>query len=232
MLATLASVPAGSDARLSYVPHSRRPNGMPHEVKIKWLGVDVGANVVRFTCSIGGRGEKTFAVPIDDVGKPWRADGTWHLRVSGYLDADAGAPYRYVPGSHVAVYVENTPARDVGANSQFTLIGSFTLDLTNPGPIRAKVVDESNRLYAHLYGVHADHRYAAYVTATAYARFDRANLPSANRAELEQVEAAYARVRAHLGNPASPLEIPDDDAVCKFARDAGPNVGNPLWLKL
>jgi hypothetical protein len=74
---------------------------MPHEVGIRWTGVDVRANVVRFTCAIGSHGERSYAVPIDDVGRPWCPDGTWHIRVSGYLDHTPLEPYRYIPGSHV-----------------------------------------------------------------------------------------------------------------------------------
>jgi hypothetical protein len=102
LLATLASIPPDSEACLSYIPLRRRPDGMPHEVKIRWVGIDAEANVVRFKCAIGNHGEKPYAVPIDDVGRPWCRDGTWHIRVSGYLDHEPLGPYRYVPGPQVA----------------------------------------------------------------------------------------------------------------------------------
>ena len=86
---------------------------MPHEVKIRWVGVDVQANVVRFMCSIGHHGERPFAVPIDDVGRPWCPDGTWTIRVSGYLDHGPLEPYRYVPGPHAPAPVGEQTTRPV-----------------------------------------------------------------------------------------------------------------------
>jgi hypothetical protein len=53
-----------------------------------------------------------------------------------------------------------------------------------------------------------------------------------DRGKVEKHEAAQAAVEAHLRDPSAPFDVPTDDIVCQFAKEARPNVGNAVWLRL
>jgi hypothetical protein len=92
--------------------------------------------------------------------------------------------------------------------------------------VRAR--EEANNLHAHLRKNHHP-RYAAYVATTAYVWFCMAD--NANRATVAEHEAAQRSVEDHLEN-GTPFDIPNDDIICRYARSAGANLGNPVWMRL
>ncbi len=102
LLDRLRAIPSGDKVILQYVPRSRRPDGLPHEIPIVWGGVDEPAHVVRFTCDMGGV-TREHAPPISDVEQAWRPD-MWHVRLSGFLDLNP-------PPADGSRYVSQTSAR-------------------------------------------------------------------------------------------------------------------------
>jgi hypothetical protein len=92
VLARLMAIPKGSAGRLSYLTVRLTP----HEIGIRFDGVDTASNVFRFACQIGGHGLTTFEAPIADVENVWGSKEPYHFKVTGYLDHTPLEPYQYV----------------------------------------------------------------------------------------------------------------------------------------
>lgn len=66
--------------------------------RIQILGMDNTWNVLRFKSMSGQSGEPD-AFPLADIEDVWKPDEIPRIRVSGYMDFNAGRPYRYVSRS-------------------------------------------------------------------------------------------------------------------------------------
>lgn len=90
----LSEIPAGTTARLVYLPLSREEY-VHDKFEVEVLAIDVPGNVLRMKNRVGP--STLDAIPLGDIEQVWWNDGVPFIQVSGFMDHTPMEPYRYRP---------------------------------------------------------------------------------------------------------------------------------------